>query len=342
MNHLKRLIALLLLTMLTVTAASADTLLTSWPREHTARRIILAGDCWYAMMGAYGQPDAELAVGDDLDALTTVYEDDASVWSFTATQNHAAWVQCGTDNVLRWMLYDRLSGKVEEIWREAMTDTRPCFSVGLDENALYYVRTDSEQGTAELISRSLTDGTETALYQPERPISAMTLRGEFVHLAVNKPDGWRLVSANVVTRDAYYEHTLPDTVKLIYDVDYDASTGFYALYYLDTDGREHAAVLSMMRLKNLYTFASSSYAVADTLEIADGHLYWGVQMNWSGNVTDHYVVVDYDLVSNRPVEYARGYWFSLAEDALLVLTFGSDGNYETCVLSAYAYPAPQE
>ena len=165
MKHCKRLFILPLLLLLSMTAACGETVLATWT-EGTPARLVCTGERWYAMLGSYGRNDATLAVGDEPDALSTVYADDAKVWSFEVTPTHAAWVQIA-DDTLRWMLYDHASGQVTEVWREADVDKRPCVTLALDEQALYYVRSDMAAETAALYRRSLADGTEILLRAPE-------------------------------------------------------------------------------------------------------------------------------------------------------------------------------
>lgn len=318
-------------------AGCTGTLIAEWPKEHTPQKIIHAGEQWYAMMGSYGMHDAELAVGPAPDKLVTVYKDDASVWKFTATETHAAWLQISEDNVLRWMLFDMQRGETVEIHSEEKKNTKTCLNVCLGDDALYYVRVDEETGEKLLVAHQLADHSETILYLTDSDVGAMRVRDNVAHLAVEKNAEWMLVSLPLNGENDIVQHMLPMQVAIVYDVDYDAEMDVYALYYMDVRKKEHTAVYDRARIDNIYTFAANSYAVDDMLEIADGHLYWALQMNWSGNITDHYLVTDYDLQKGRPVEHDRGYWFSRSDEGLLVLSFGEDGDYKTCVLTVYPY-----
>ena len=336
MKRMKQLtITVMLLLCACLLAGCTGTPIAEWPKEHTPQKIIHAGEHWYAMMGSYGMHDAELAVGPAPDKLETVYKADATVWKFTATQTHAAWIQLGDDNMLRWMLFDMQSGETVEVYSEELTNNRPCMNVCLSDDTLYYVRVDAEIGENLLVAHQLADHSETTLYSTDSDVGAMRVRDNVAHLAVEKNAEWMLVTLPLNGENDVVQHMLPFQVATVFDVDYDAELDVYALYYMDVRMKEHTALYDRSRIDNIYTFAANSYAVDDMLEIADGHLYWALQMNWSGNIADHYIVTDYDLQKGRPVEHERSYWFSCSDEGLLVLSFGEEDDYETCVLTVY-------
>ena len=334
MKNMIRLMALLLL-LCGMSAALADEPLAVWPKEHAPQKIIHAGDWWYAMMGTYGFSDAELAVGPAPDALTTVYSADAHVWSFAATGSHAAWVQVVDNERLEWMLYDRASGEITQVHSEAMIEQRPCFAVALAEGRLFYCRSVGTEGAAQLIARSLTDGSEELWGEDAYPIGAMALREGTLFIARRQPDGWKLIALETAERSRYKETPLPEYIDMVYDVDYDPQYGVIAMYYMDSESGEHVALLGRSGMINLYTFSRGVCAVDDMVEVVGGRLRWCVQVNASGYVTDHYRMVDYNLLRNWPTEHLRTYWFSTAEEGVLALSFGEDRDYETCVLNVY-------
>lgn len=313
---MKRLFALALLLLLTMTAATAESVLATWT-ENTPTRLICAGGRWYAMLGSYGHPDATLAVGDAPDALTTVHTEEAYVWSFAATETHAAWVQ-RADDTFRWMLYDHASGQTAEVYRETATDARPCVTLALDDAALYYVRCDMAAQTAALYRRSLADGAETILRAPGCMITSLTMRGGELVIAEAAEDGWQLLRLDAETGEELACKTLPDAVTMVYTADFDLMTKSYAVYYRDTSGKEHAGVCAGSRLLSIYTFGSYEYAYDDAMALVDGHLIWTIKREVSGYIPDHFTTVDYDLIKNRVNEHARSYHFVEADGGLLL------------------------
>lgn len=325
---MKRLFALILLFLLTVTAASAESVLSVWT-EDTPTRLIDTGGKWYAMLGSYGRNDATLAVGDAPDSLGTVYTDEAKVWSFEATPTHAAWVQIAEDT-LRWMLYDHASGQVTEVWREADVDKRPCVTLALDEQALYYVRCDMAAETAALYRRSLADGTEILLRAPEGMIASLGMRDDALILAETTASGWQLLRLDAQTGDELAVKKLPATVETVFTADYDPAFRSWAAYYRDTSGREQAGILSGNAVLNVYTFGRVEYAYDEALEMVDGHLIWTIKREVSGLVADNFVTVDYDLRRNKVTEHKGSFHFQTLDGGLLLLTI--DPEKEAIVL----------
>lgn len=322
MKHCKRLLILPLLLLLSMTAACGETVLATWT-EGTPARLVCTGGRWYAMLGSYGRNDATLAVGDAPDALTTVYTDEAKVWSFEATPTHAAWVQIA-DDTLRWMLYDHTSGQVTEVWREADVDKRPCVTLALDEQALYYVRSDMAAETAALYRRSFADGTEILLRAPEGMITSLGMRDDALILAETTASGWQLLRLDAQTGDELAVKKLPATVETVFTADYDPAFRSWAAYYRDTSGREQAGILSGNAVLNVYTFGRVEYAYDEALEMVDGHLIWTIKREVSGLVADNFVTVDYDLRRNKVTEHRRSFRFQTQDDGLLLLRLDTE------------------
>lgn len=317
MKHCKRLLILTLLLLLPLTAASAETVLASWT-EDTPARLLCAGGRWYAMLGSYGRNDATLAVGDAPDALTTVHTDEAKVWSFEAAPTHAAWVQIAEDT-FRWMLYDHASGQVTEVWREADVDKRPCVTLALDEEALYYVRSDMAAESSILYRRSLADGAETVLRMPGGMIASLTMRQGELILAERSAEGWQLLRLNAETGDELAVKKLPAIVETVFTADYDPAFRSWAAYYRDTSGREQAGILSGNSVLNVYTFGWVEYAYDEALEMVDGHLIWTIKREVSGVIADNFITVDYDLRRNQVTEHRGSCHFQTTDGGLLLL-----------------------
>lgn len=325
MKRLTRLLALLLLLVCCVNAACAVAPMITWNAGRSApTRLVHAGDYWYATLGSYGSADATLAIGPSPDKLVPVYSADARVWgTLAATPEYAAWVQEQNDT-LTWMLHNRESGETVAVHTEPFGDVRPCFGVALDENAMYYVRSDTAAGTAELVRRSHADGTETILHAPGCPISSLNIRqGELV-LAQQAEAGWQIVRLDAENGDMIALGQLPGIVAMVFTVDYDHATDAYAVYYYETDGREHAGVYIRKQLLSVFTFGSRSYAYEDAMVLVDGHLIWTVKREVSGLIADNFRVVDVNLLTGDISEHERSMHFIIDGDKLLLLTINPD------------------
>lgn len=327
MKYITRLLALLMLLLTALTAAYAEEPLAAWPDDQPApNQIVHAGEWWYASMGNYGKPDASLAIGTSPETLTTVYTSYGYIWGrLIATEEHAAWVE-QLDGLLSWRLHTRESGETVVLHTEPVGDVRPCFSVGLDAQAVYYVRTDAANGTAEVIRRSLGDGSETVLHAPGCPISALTLAGEELVIAQQAEAGWQLLRLDAENGDMTAQVVLPESIALIYSVDYEPDYDYYALYYYDAAGEEHASIYMRRQLLDVYTFVGYTYAYNDALLLQGTHMIWTVKNEVSGKVADNFCVVDVDLSTGSIVGHEGSFCFMLDGEGMLLLSFDTDND----------------
>ncbi len=330
---MKRLIVLLTL-LLVGSLALAEEPLATWPdTEDFPTRIVHAGDVWYAHMGRYGENDATLAVGSSPDAMEIVYEADALVWgSMVATETHAAWMQ-QQGRLLSWMLYDRASGETGAVYVEAITDVRPGIGVALGADALYYIRTDTKAGTAELVRHDLATGEETVLHAPGGLISCLTLRDEELMLAQQVEEGWQLLRLDAENGDETGFVQLPQSVDMVYAASYEEEYRAWILYYHDKAGfggaSEYVGFYLQGKFNGMYDFGAGgvySYAVDDAVTLTGSHAVWTIKREASGRVVDNFVVLDVDMATGNVASYPGGYTFTLDGDALLVLTLDPENN----------------
>lgn len=321
---MKRLLAAVLMLCCCMNAALAAEPMITWSGgPSTPSRLVHAGDWWYATLGPYGQMDATLAIGPAPDQLTPVYSADAYVWgTLAATPENAAWVQ-ESDGTLTWMLHTRASGETVAVHQETCVDDRPCFGVAVDEGAMYFVRSDMAVGTAEVVRRSLADGTETVLYAPGCPISSLALREGELALAQQAETGWELLRLDAENGDMIALNKLPATVEMVFTVDYDPRLRTYAVYYAG-EGREHAGVYINRELVIIFTFGSNSYAYDDAIVFVNGHLIWTIKYEVSGPVADNFVVVDVNLLTGDIAEHERSMHYVVDGKQLLLLTINPE------------------
>lgn len=206
------------------------------------------------------------------------------------------------------------------VHEELFGDVRPCLGLAVDEAAMYYVRTDYNAGSAEVVRRAHADGSETVLFASGCPVSALRLRQGELIIACDAADGWQLQRIDAEDGSTVAMRTLPKNVEMVYCVDYDPATRGYAVYYCDDVGKEHAGLYAYGELHSIYTFGEYSYAYNDRLELVDGHLMWVVKSEVSGMVADHFRMIDFDLVEVDHAEHERSISYCLDGESLLLLT----------------------
>lgn len=321
MKHMIRYLAMLLLLTIPLSLAFAEMPVAQWSGNAPAPvQIVHAGEWWYASMGSYGKPDASLAVGPSPDEMTIVYESDAYVWNeLVATSDYAAWMQ-QRDGELYWMLHDRLSGETTTLHQETISNVRPGVGVALDADAVYFIRSDLTAGTAELIRRSLADGTETVIYAPGCPISTVKMETGELIIAQEAPEGWQLLRIDPENGDVIGLRQLPDNVIMVFRADYDPQLLTYAAYYADDTGREHVDLYVRGKVYDIFTFGSHAYAYNDRIDFSGGHLTWTVKNEVSGPVAENFRVVDINMLTGDIQEHLCSMSYCLDGDALLLLT----------------------
>ena len=326
MKRIIRLLALLML-LTTLTAACAEEPLAAWPWDQSApNQIVHAGDWWYASTGLYGSPNASLAIGETPDALRQVYASQGYIWGVLhATPTHAAWVE-EQDGVLRWMLHTRQSGETAAVYTEALTDGRPCFSVGLDADDFYYVRMDDEKRCV-LVRRSLESGEETVLPTPEDGlIGSVSLVDGEVTIACETREGWQLIRLDSVTGEEIAREALPEDVDLVFYAEYTPRYRAYAVYCLTESDGESIGFHQQHRLNLVLTFSAHSWAYHDYVQLVDGHLLCTVKVERSGAVAENFMALDVDLVRQNGTEHKGAIAFTVDDGRLLLVTLDPENN----------------
>lgn len=325
MKRLTAMLALLLLLTTLLTAAGAEATLAEWPWDQSApNQIVHAGDWWYASTGLYGSPTASLAVGVSPQEMTTVYNSQGRIWGVLhATETHAAWVEA-EDDTLSWMLHDRVSGETTAICSEAVTDGRPCFSVGLDAEDYYFVRVGAEN-RCELVRLNLHSGAQTVLPTPEDGvISSLSLEDGEITIACETRQGWYLIRLDSLTGEEVAREALPEEVDLVFYAEYAPRYRSYAIYYLSEALGETVGFHQQHGLNPVLSFAPHTYAYHDYVRLEDTHLLCTVKADRSGAVADNFITLDVHLLAREVAEYEGAIGFTLDDGRLLVLTLDPD------------------
>jgi hypothetical protein len=145
-------------------------------------------------------------------------------------------------------------------------------------------------------------------------------------LSIAVPEGITVLDLN--SGETVYKNPLPTDTYYVFSVSYDAVNKACALYYADSDSED----IGIMKqgdtaIRSIYTFGSNQYAYQDQIQCLNGRIYWISQYNVSGNVTDHYSLVEYDYLSDLPNETQRTLNFYVDEHGEYLLRFDRSGEF---------------
>ena len=85
-------------------------------------------------------------------------------------------------------------------------------------------------------------------------------------------------------------------------------------------------------IRSVYTFGSNEYAYQDQIKCVNGCIFWISQHNVSGNVTDHYRLIQYDYLQDKPMETNRTIAYFIDGKTVYFLRFDKAGNYQNVEL----------
>ena len=308
-----------------------------FPVENAPVKTVRAGDTWYSLLGSYGSGEFRLSVSDTYYSFDTVYETaGVSIWFFEANEKCAAWCEMTADARV-FMIYDTAKAKTEEIFRIGLDDGYQNANVGVYEDGVYFTHIDYDKESACIMRYSVNSGMMEEFYRLE-------YKGEYSCTGFSVDGGTLLLCSGRDGMSALTEINLKsgtDTVRkldksvgFVYGCAYDTVTKDSAIYYRDTEGKDHIGVVYREngKIKNLFTFGENVYAYYDTLESYGGHVYWVNQANVTGIVSDHYRFIDYNYVDGTVEEYIRTFSFTVVNDGIILLSFNK-AEYDAIYLS---------
>ena len=135
------------------------------------------------------------------------------------------------------------------------------------------------------------------------------------------------------TGKTVFENALPEDTYYVFSVSYDAANSTCALYYCDSDSENIGTMLQGdTAIRSVYTFGSNEYAYQDQIKCVNGCIFWISQHNVSGNVTDHYRLIQYDYLQDKPMETNRTIAYFIDGKTVYFLRFDKAGNYQNVEL----------
>ncbi len=296
-------------------------------------RAVKDGADYYFHCGTFSSPGGTIAYGTDPSNTETIYTlpETATLRSFTAKGGLLAFSleQASSDGKhtqTTVMVYDKESGKVREIG----TASALCATVVLLDGKVWFA---DENGTT-----LLSYDPKAASPMPEQVltvnrISALSEAQTMLVLG-NATDEGQTVIMLTPGKDPV-EKPLPAAVSLLHGIDYDPTTGIFALYYTDTQTQTKCIGTWFLTSTTLHAILSESeyFLVGSEIRMVEGKICWVTVSSVPGVEYPHYRVVVWDNATGVPKEYMRGFAYSLNGTELLYLAF--DSNRKTDSLALY-------
>jgi hypothetical protein len=308
-----------------------------FPVEEAPVKTINAGNKWYSLIGRYLGDEFSLSVSESYDGVNKVYSTSGvDIWFFEANEALAAWCEKNGAE-LNFMVYSAESGKTEKVFSASIEKGFSPANVGVWRESVYFAYTDYAAKSAGVMRYDTATGELSRFceleFLGEYSCTSLSVDGASLLISAGKGKEAELIKIGLES-GSKTEIPLSDSADFVYACACDTAGEGYAVYYRDAKGAEHIGTVNPKngKIKNIYSFGANVYAYRDTLELHGGHLYWVTQVNSTGNVADHYRLVDYDCAENTADEYLRTFSFSLAEDGVTLLSFNAvnyDGIYLT-------------
>ncbi len=328
------LIVLLVLSLLAFSGCSAllpkaqPEILKSYPAQAAPGQVVKTQTRWVMLQNTYGGQDYTVTVGQDLASADSIYSvHGVSIWYFEANDNGIVWCEESAE-FYTYKAYVFETGQIETMLQVSVADGFQPQNVGIFGNVAYYCLIDYDQKEVRAIAYDLsskaTDNVYTAVFEEENQPYFINLDAGYLSFACSD----LITVLDLQTNQTVYRASLPDDVRYVYSVSFDSKNETCALYYADGDSED----IGILRkgetaISSVFTFSENHYAYHDKIECYDGHIYWIAQANVSGNVTDHYRLVDYNYLEHKPSETTRTFDFCRAGEDIYMLRFNKNGDY---------------
>ena len=341
---MKRILSLILLVALVLSLVACDfnhylpdesagTMIAAYPKDAYPVKMVKTSTHWVAMLSYYGSADYELAIGTTLDVLESVYTtQDVSIWFMDANEEYVVWCEKSEEN------YTYKAHSIEEQTTEVVFQTTTdvemqLMNVDIHNNGVYYAYMDFEAQQAHIHRYDLQTKAVETVYSPawEGSKSVMCFAIEAGLLSVAAPTGVTVL--NLDTGKTVFENALPEDTYYVFSVSYDAANSTCALYYRDSDSEDIGTMQQGdAAIRSVYTFGSNEYAYQDQIKCVNGCIFWISQHNVSGNVTDHYRLIQYDYLQDKPTETNRTIAYFVDGKTVYFLRFDKGGDYQNVEL----------
>lgn len=335
---MKKLIAISLLLTLVLSLAGCNshipqgdpgTKLASFPTDSNYPvKLVKTDSYWVSLVGRYGSSSSSISVSDTAQDLHTVYSaEDVTVWFMDADDEYVIWSEL-SEEFYTYKVHSIAAGTTETIFQTTANDVMQLRNVSLHNGFAYYAYMDYSAQQAHVFRYDLQKKSAEPIFSPkwEGDKSVMSFAVQDGLLSIAVPEGITVLDLN--SGETVYKNLLPTDIHYVFSVSYDAVNKTCALYYADSDSED----IGIMKqgdatIRSIYTFGSNQYAYQDQIQCLNGRIYWISQFNASGNVTEHYSLVEYDYLSDLPNETQRTLNFYVDEHGEYLLRFDRSGEF---------------
>lgn len=301
------------------------------PNQLPAKAICTDGT-WYMLLNQHGQMRYQLSVSDDPSVITPVYEtpEDCIIACFTATADYAAWCE-QLQQGYRYCVYDKATGAVTPFWTIQSEYIQPP-EVAIYQDIVYFNFIDYDTCDADVMRYYIKTGEiveeHGCFYYASYSIQAMNQNdAELIIATPGRFEELRLERLNLEQQGNIQSITLPDDIKFIYAMDYDAAENCYAFEYgvPNTTG----STLAIYRpgdntVTPLVDFSAETYLYHYKLEANNGTLVWVTENTRAPQVPEGYEMTVYDYLTNTMQTYPRAFSYSIADDGIYYLSFAEE------------------
>ena len=300
----------------------------SFQKEHAPSQVVKTENRWVMLNSTYAGIDYTISIGETPELTNTVYTaNDVSIWYFEANNQAAVWCE-KTDGFNTFKVHVFETQTTDTVAQVATDAGFQPQNVGIFLNVVYYCAIDYAQETVRVLAYDLETKTTTEFYtttfSEDRQPHTIHLDNEYLSFACSD----QVKVFHLESKEVAFVSALPEDTEYVFGVSYDSKNNTCALYYADSDSEDIGILKSgEENIRSIFTFSKNHYAYQDKLECYDGHVYWIAQANVSGNVSDHYTLVDYNYLTHKAVETGRSFDFYRGEDAVYILRFNKDGEY---------------
>lgn len=323
------LLPLVLLLSGCIRTAPKATRIATYPKDNAPLQIIPAGDRWVALVGAYESDDYSVSVSESPETLNPVYSvKDTSIWFFTANEHCIAWCE-ESEIAYTYKAYLFDEEKVITLVSINDVDNYQPQNVGVYGKSIYYTNIDYSAKNVTVYAYDITSQTAgVVLSEPYAEEGApYVISVEDVYLSYAGYQAIKVIRLD--NGETVFESALPNAVEYVYAISYDSANDACGLYYCDEDSEDIGIFKEGdTEVLSHFTFNENHYAYHDQIRCTNGHLYWIVQSNVTGLITDHYILMEYNYIDPEPKEIERTFYCYIDGDTVYTLRFNKKGNYD--------------
>lgn len=308
----------------------------TFPEESAPSQVIKTENWWVMLNSTYGSSNYTISVCESLDSTNEIYSvNDVSIWYFEANEKAIVWCEKSLE-FYTFKVYDFETQKSNIIFQTPVDTGFQPQNIGIFLDDVYYCAIDYEQQQVGVFAYDIESENTTEIYSvefhEERQPYLINLENEYISIICSE----QIKVMNLHNNENVFDVNLPNSVKHVFCVSYDNKNDTCALYYRDNDS-EDVGILKEGEdsILSVFTFSENHYAYQDKIECYDGHIYWITQANISGNIPEHYTLINYNYLEHKPVETERTFDFYLKENTIYALRFNKRGDYTHIDLCQY-------